>query len=139
MSHCVHSVDTNSVLPQTAKLLASLPELSPHQVSVQWLVQSLKLGRPAPEGDFAFPAVTSREDQDQPLPPLPPPARQVEAAPGGNDTTQFERRLLAQYGSGGDITGNRTGNLNPPSSLVFDLIGLLLSRGCQSNHSLSDG
>ena len=114
MSHCVHSVDTTSVLPQTAKLLASLPELSPHQVSVQWLVQSLKLGRPAPEGDFAFPAVTSREDQDQPLPPLPPPARQVEAAPGGNDTTQFERRLLAQYGSG-DISGNRTGNLHPPA------------------------
>ena len=116
ISHCVHSVDSPTVLPQTARLLASLPDVSPHQVSVQWLVQSFKLGRPAPEADFTFPAVTSREDPAQPLrPPGLPPTCQVEAGAGGsNDTTQFERGLLAQYGTAGDISRTRTGNL-PPS------------------------
>ena len=47
ISHCVHSLDSPGLLPQTARLLAT------HQVSVQWLVQSFKLGRPAPEADFA--------------------------------------------------------------------------------------
>ena len=121
ISHCVHSLDSPGLLPQTARLLASLPDVSPHQVSVQWLVQSFKLGRPAPEADFTFPPVTSRdsrEDPAQPLrPPGPPPTCQ-EAGEGGargsNDTTQFERGLLAQYGTAGDISRTRTGNL-PPS------------------------
>ena len=136
ISHCVHSVDTNTVLPHTTKLLASLPDLSPHQVSVQWLVESLKLGRPAPESDFTFPALTAREDpaQSDPLPP-PPPSRQVqvEAEAGGNDTTHFERRLLAQYG--GDMTGTRTGKLQLPFSCLYS--HLYLSRGYQSDPSLS--
>ena len=62
ISHVVHSVSTTTVLPHTTKLLASLPDLSPHQVSVQWLAESFRLGRPAPESDFNFPAVTGRED-----------------------------------------------------------------------------
>ena len=112
ISHCVHSVDTNTVLPHTTKLLASLPDLSPHQVSVQWLVESLKLGRPAPESDFTFPAPTARADPAQPEPLPPPPRRQVEAEAGGNDTTHFERRLLAQYGQG--CTNSTGTGDNPP-------------------------
>ena len=109
ISHCVHSVATTTILPHTTKLLANLPDLSPHQVSVQWVVESFKLGRPAPESDFTFPAVTSRED---PAESLPPPASrvEVEAVTGAEDTTHFEQRLLAQYG--GDMTRTRTGNLS---------------------------
>ena len=125
ISHCVHSVDTNTVLPHTTKLLASLPDLSPHQVSVQWLVESLKLGRPAPESDFTFPALTAREDYAQPEPLPPPPRRQVEAEAGGNDTTHFERRLLAQYG--GDMTGTRTGK-SPTYILMFVFTPVSLQR-----------
>ena len=126
ISHCVHSVDTNTVLPHTTKLLASLPDLSPHQVSVQWLVESLKLGRPAPESDFTFPALTAREDPAQsaseqsdlslpPLVPLSALAKQVKAGTGGDDTTQFDRELLAQFGTrGGNITRTKSGNIHPP-------------------------
>ena len=116
ISHCVHSVDSPTVLPHTARLLARLPDLSPHQVSVQWLLQSFKLGRPAPEADFTFPAVTGSEDPVQSLQSLPPllrPAGQGKAGAGGNETTQLEMRLLAQYGTGGDISSTRTGNLSP--------------------------
>ena len=117
ISHCVHSLDTPSLLPQTARLLASLPDVSPHQVSVQWLVQSFKLGRPAPEADFTFPPVTSRdsrdvkEDPSQPMPPLLPPSSR---AGGSNDLTEFDRILLGQFSRAGNISRSRTGNL-PPS------------------------
>ena len=112
ISHVVHSVSTTTLLPHTTKLLASLPDLSPHQVSVQWLAESFRLGRPAPESDFTFPAVTGREDpaqSGQSLPPLLPPASLVEAGTGGDETTHFEKRLLAQYGTeGGDLTRTTT-------------------------------
>ena len=115
ISHVVHSVSTTTVLPHTTKLLASLPDLSPHQVSVQWLAESFRLGRPAPESDFTFPAVKDREDPAQSgesgdsLPPLLPPDSQVEAGTGGEETTHFEQRLLAQYGSTpGNLTRTRT-------------------------------
>ena len=86
ISHVVHSVSTTTVLPHTTKLLASLPDLSPHQVSVQWLAESFRLGRPAPESDFTFPAVTGREDpaqSGQSWESLPPPASQVEVRSPG--------------------------------------------------------
>ena len=117
ISHCVHSLDSPSLLPQTARLLASLPDVSPHQVSVQWLVQSFKLGRPAPEADFTFPPVTSRdsrEDSAQSLPPLLPPSYR---AGGSNDTTEFDRILLGQFSTPGNISRTRIGNF-PPSLLV---------------------
>ena len=45
ITHCVHSVSSDSVSSETARLLANMPDLSPHMVSVQWLGESMKLGR----------------------------------------------------------------------------------------------
>ena len=43
----------------------------------------------------------------------------MEAGTGGDETTHFEKRLLAQYGTeGGDLTRTRTGNILPPSSCL---------------------
>lgn len=108
VSHVVHSVDTGHVAPDTAHLLSSLPALSPHMVSVQWLVESMRLGRPAPEADCPFP----------PAQPQPSPVSEV--APGvsvrantqGHDTTQFEKRLLAQYGAGDMTSATATEDLS---------------------------
>ena len=55
VSHVVHSVDTCHVAPDTARILASLPAPGPNMVSVQWLVESMRLGRPALEADHPFP------------------------------------------------------------------------------------
>ena len=115
VSHVVQSVDTCHVVPDTARLLASVPHLAPHMVSVQWLVESLRLGRPAAEADHPWPPA-STDLSPGPPPLLPPVTRGQTAAPEpapapGNDTTQFERRLLAQYG-GGEAGGNVTSMTN---------------------------
>ena len=42
VTHCVHSVGTNTVVPDTSKLLEQL-DLSPHMFSIQWMVESMLL------------------------------------------------------------------------------------------------
>ena len=100
VTHVVHSVDTSHVAQETTRLLSSLPGLSPHMVSVQWLVEAMRLGRPAQEADYPFPPA-----QTSPVTEVTAPARvpSTQAPAPGNDTTQFEKRLLAQYGAG-DVT-----------------------------------
>jgi len=102
VSHCVHSVDTSHVASDTSKLLERVPELSAHMVSVQWLVESMRLGRAAPERDYLFPPPII--DAMPPEPLLPP----VQTAPtASNNTTQFEKHLLAEYADkkGDNTTG----------------------------------
>ena len=96
ITHCVHSINTNTVTTETARLMARLPDLSPHMVSVQWLVESMKLGRPVNESDYIFPAEVCQEDVPRPRQCAAPPSTQPET--GGGENTQFERRLLAQHG-----------------------------------------
>ena len=98
VSHVVHSIDTWSIAPDTCRLMDRLPDLSPHMVSVQWLVESMRLGRPVPEADYIFPPPPSSNDKDPSSKAPPPRSAPVSSA---NDTTQFEKRLLAQYGGGG--------------------------------------
>ena len=132
ITHCVHSINTNTVNTETARLMARLPDLSPHMVSVQWLVESMKLGRTVAEADYSFPAEASQEDFPQPQqPPLPPPASQLRPGAAGNDTTQFEKRLLAQYGQG--CTNSTGTGDNPP---LLHLNYQLFYRGRQSDSSL---
>jgi hypothetical protein len=43
VTHCVHSAVTNKVATETNRLLEQL-DLSPNMVSIQWVVESLRLG-----------------------------------------------------------------------------------------------
>lgn len=105
VTHCVHSVQTNTVIPDTNRLLEQL-DLSPHMVSIQWVVESLRLGKPVPESEYPFPPPVEVE---QPF--LPPPSLILPAPLPIQDTTQFEANLLAQYGGAAppqDTTTNQT-------------------------------
>jgi len=96
VTHCVHSFTNNTVAVDTSKKLEEL-DLSPHMVSLQWIVESFNLGRPASEAEYLFPTplasesetikVTSEDISDQIIPP------QIE-----EEASQFEASLLAQYG-----------------------------------------
>ena len=59
VSHVVHS-SSSSMAPDTARLLTQL-DLSPHNLSLGWLVESLTLGRPAPTSSHIFPPLAGGE------------------------------------------------------------------------------
>ena len=109
ITHCVHSLNTNTVSPDTVRLMGRIPDLSPHMVSVQWLVESMRLGSTAPESEFIFPPDSGLEQEDVPLPKQPPPphlvSTEVRAEELGEDMTHFEETLKAQYGKSSE-TGN---------------------------------
>jgi len=96
VTHCVHSVTTNKVTSETLKLLDQL-KLSPYMVSIQWMVESMRLGKPVSEAEYIFPHVEVHSSF-LPPPTLPEPV----AAP---DLTQYDAHLLAQYGGGQVTTG----------------------------------
>ena len=114
ITHCVHSLNTNTVSPDTVRLMGRIPDLSPHMVSVQWLVESMRLGSTAPESEFIFPPETGLEQGDVPRheqPPLPPPvSTEVRTEELGEDMTHFEETLKAQYGKSSK-TGNKPSHL----------------------------
>lgn len=98
VTHCVHSVDTSTVVPDTNRLLAEL-DLSPHMVSIQWVVESLVQGKPVAEADYPFPPITESEstaatDYEGPL----HSQQQTVNAELEPHSGQFEASLLAEYG-----------------------------------------
>jgi len=97
VTHVVHAVSTLPS-PDTSRLMTEL-DLSPHNVAIEWLVESMKRGKPVPESDYPFPPPA-----DNAVNFLPPPAAVEQQA-----ETQFEAALLAQYGSkGAGNAGNAT-------------------------------
>jgi hypothetical protein len=92
VTHCVHSAVTNKVATETNRLLEQL-DLSPHMVSIQWVVESLRLGKPVTEAEYPFPPPVEADSF------LPPPTRLEPAPLPDTDSTQFEANLLAQYGA----------------------------------------
>ena len=98
--HCVHSVGTNTVVLDTSKMLEHL-DLSLHMVSIQWVVESMLLGKPVPEAEYPFPPQLETETETI----LPPQDTQLQASyqqkTAEADQQQFEANLLAQYGMWG--------------------------------------
>eukprot|EP00092_Neocalanus_flemingeri_P040838 GFUD01044457.1.p1 GENE.GFUD01044457.1~~GFUD01044457.1.p1 ORF type:complete len:510 (+),score=168.37 GFUD01044457.1:65-1594(+) len=95
VTHCVHSVVTSIMVPDTSRLLEQL-DLSPHNVSIQWVVESMRLGKPVPESEYSFPPPEDTE-------PFLPPQTHIQPASLHDSYTdthnsQFEANLLAQYG-----------------------------------------
>ena len=94
-THCVHSVGTNTVVLDTSKMLEQL-DLSLHMVSIQWVVESLLLGKPVPEAEYPFPPQLETETV------LPPEDTQLQTScqqqTAEADQSQFEANLLAEYG-----------------------------------------
>jgi len=93
VTHVLHAV-AESVAEETVKLLDSL-KLEPHNVSMKWVVESMKSGRPVPESDYPFPATISSCDtriEDDGITALQSPSQKLE------DSVNFEAKLLAQYG-----------------------------------------
>ena len=94
VTHCVHSVGTNTVVPDTSKLLEQL-DLSPHMVSIQWMVESMLLGKPVQEADFPFPPQLEAEKETI----LPPQDTQLQASyeqkTAEADQSHFMANLLA--------------------------------------------
>ena len=66
VTHCVHIINNNKVAPETGRLLEQL-DFSPYMVSIQWVVDSIRLGKPVIEADYKFPALVESESF------LPPP------------------------------------------------------------------
>ena len=66
VSHVLHPV-TAGMAVDTARLLASL-RLSPHHVSLEWVVESMRRGRPVSEADYPFPARAGARDHEATLP-----------------------------------------------------------------------
>jgi len=96
VTHCVHSTDTITLVPDTSRLLQEL-DLSPHMVSIQWVVKSLEEGKPVAESDYPFPplSVDSESVVSQELERQSCHVETVET-PGSHQ--QFEASLLAEYG-----------------------------------------
>ena len=69
VTHVVHSVSA-AMSPETGRLVAIL-DSSPHHVNVQWLVESMRRGRPVPESDYPFPPTATEAAAAQLLPPPP--------------------------------------------------------------------
>ena len=99
VTHCVHSVDAITVAPETNRLLEEL-DLSPHMVSIQWVVESLLQGKPVTEADYPFPPIVEPDCTSAPdikmkenCPNLSDPALMEP-----DNSGQFEASLLAEYG-----------------------------------------
>ena len=90
-----------AVAYDTSRLLAQLA-LSPHHVSLEWLVESMRRGRPVHEQEYPFPPVAGARSQETLLPPAPPPTT--------DETASFEAGLLAQYG-GKEAASNQTSTM----------------------------
>ena len=58
-----HVVD--SIAPEVIRVMEQIPELSPHLVSVKWLVESGRLGRPVYETKYPFPPSHDRGGEVQ--------------------------------------------------------------------------
>ena len=86
MTHVVHAIST-SASPDTSRLITEL-DLSPHNVAIEWLVESMKRGKQAPESDYPFPSPADSAKNF-----LPPPTAQ-------------EKEANTQYGS--KAAGNAT-------------------------------
>jgi len=99
VTHCVHSTDTITLVPDTSRLLQEL-DLSPHMVSIQWVVKSLEEGKPVAESDYPFPPLSVDSEPALLSPEIerqqPCHVETVETPPGSHQ--QFEASLLAEYG-----------------------------------------
>ena len=89
VTHVVHAIST-AIYSNTSRLISEL-DLSPHNVAIEWLVESMKRGKPVPESDYSFPNPTTTDTAQN---FLPPPALQDQQA----DTQCTDADLLAQYG-----------------------------------------
>jgi len=99
VTHCVHSVDTITVVPETNRLLEEL-DLSPHMVSIQWVVESLVQGKPVPESDYPFPPMLESEGTSVQENLLKENCKDLTgpALLEPDNSGQFEASLLAEYG-----------------------------------------
>ncbi len=66
--------------------------LKPYRVTMQWLAESMLMGRPVPEEDFAY-----QESPSNAMPPPPLAAAAVDKQSVEDEETQFEDELMAQY------------------------------------------
>jgi len=117
VTHVVHAV-TEGMVAETARLLTSL-NLSPHHVTVEWLVESMRRCKPVQEASFAF--RTGNEGEEVKLKAKSPPKQ--------DDTMSFEAGLLAQYGmkEQNSTTMTETATMSQVlpffSGLTFQLLG----------------
>ena len=119
VTHVVHGAG-EAVAPDTARLLRSL-DLSPHHVGLEWVVESMKRGRPVEEAEYPFPPRAQGRTEEPMAPPSSPPR-----PPARDETATFEAGLLAQYGKGQTSTMlTETMSQVVPflSGLTFHLIG----------------
>jgi hypothetical protein len=89
VTHVLHPA-AESMAAETVRLLGAL-QLAPHHVSLEWLVESMRRGRPVSESDYPFPPPVEEAAAAGPTEPAAQPA-------GQDDTVNFEANLLAQYG-----------------------------------------
>merc|ERR1719209_190908 len=117
VTHVVHAV-SEGMVAETDKLLATL-NLSPHHVTVEWLVESMRRCKPVQEASFAF--GSGKKGQEVIL-KMNSPAKQ-------DDTVSFEAGLLAQYGVKEQNSTNmtETGTMSQVlpffTGLTFQLLG----------------
>jgi len=90
VTHVVHGV-ARHVDPATSRGIQEL-DLSPHNVSLEWLVASLSSGRPASETDHSFPPSSSPEEEGTQNSSCDDTAKE-------DESRLFEDSLMAQYGS----------------------------------------
>lgn len=94
VTHVVHGFGCNvdHVDPATVKAVQEL-DISPHNVSLEWLVASMKEGKPAMEADHVFPPekeVEGRRGRCEEI---------IDERKDEENSSQFEDSLMAQYGS----------------------------------------
>ena len=117
VTHVVHGAG-EAVAPDTARLLRAL-DLSPHHVGLEWVVESMKRGRPVEEAEYPFPPRVQGRVEEAMAPPSP-------LRPSRDETATFEAGLMAQYGKGQTSTMmTETMSQVVPflSGLTFQLVG----------------
>ena len=95
-SSVTHIVVGRALKPEHQALVERL-KINPHKVTLQWLVESMQMGQPVPEGDFTYVAPANARSRSS----LP----KVDEAPNEEeDLTKFENDMLAQYQTKKDNT-----------------------------------
>ena len=115
VTHVVHAV-TEGMVAETARLLNTL-KLSPHHVTLEWLVESMKRAKPVQEASFAFVSGKKGQEVDRGVNLFHKifcsiTYSQVILKPKSpaksDDTVSFEAGLLAQYGAKEQNSTNMT-------------------------------
>ena len=97
-------VASRGLLPEHAKVIGDL-DLSPHLVSLQWLLESLQLGRSVPEGDF--PAIQGQRNEAvdvsilKAMGPTPKAVSMPKKAAVAEEEPDFEDDLMDAYRNAG--------------------------------------